>query len=44
MQIQNDDELNGGFEWIDDDLGFRPLPPPYPTSDVAVISSKTLEG
>jgi len=44
MQIQNDDELNGGFEWIDDDLGLRPPPPPYPASDVAVISSKVLEG
>jgi len=44
MQIQNDDEWNGGFEWIDDDLALRPLPPPYPGSDVAVISSKVLEG
>ena len=44
IQIQNDDELNGGFEWIDDDLGLRPPPPPYPASDVAVISSKVLEG
>jgi len=44
MQIRNDDEWNGGFEWIDDDLALRPLPPPYPGSDVAVISSKVLEG
>ena len=42
--MRNDDELNGGLEWIDDDLGIRPPPPPYPESDVGVISSKVLEG
>jgi len=42
--VRNDDELNGGLEWIDDDLGIRPPPPPYPASDVGVISSKVLEG
>ena len=39
-----DDELSGGLEWIDDDLGIRPPPPPYPESDIGVISSKALEG
>jgi len=42
--VRNDDELNDGMEWIDDDLGIRPPPPPYPESDVGIISSKVLEG
>jgi len=42
--VRNDDELSGGLEWIDDDLGIRPPPPPYPESDVGIISSKALEG
>jgi len=42
--VRNDDELSGDLEWIDDDLGIRPPPPPYPASDVSVISSKLLEG
>ena len=42
--MRNDDELNGALEWIDDDLGICPPPPPYPESDVGVISSKVLEG
>jgi len=44
LKARNDDELSGDLEWIDDDFGIRPPPPPYPTDDVAVISSKLLEG
>jgi len=44
VQVHNDDELTGGLEWIDDDLGIRPPPPPYPETDIGVISSKILEG
>ena len=43
-QVRNEDELTAGLEWIDDDLGIRPPPPPYPEFDVGVISSRVLEG